>query len=1014
MNRDDIEKILGFRPSDEQWSAISAPLDSPLLVLAGAGSGKTAVMSARVLWLVGSGQVDADQVLGLTFTNKAAAELSSRVRSLLDWLPAGDSDAGQPTIATFHSFAIDLLAEFGLLVGAEPSASLLSPTDLAVATYRVIANSSLACDQLGTSHLPTLRSRIQSLDEQLSEHLVEPQRLREHDEAFRAMLATQKDTAVCREMVQAATRRIIASAVVEEVREARRSDGVVGFADLMRHAAQISAIPRVREELRSRFLAVLVDEYQDTSVAQARMLRNLFGDGHPITSVGDPLQAIYGWRGASVANIDGFGEQFGAPTESLSINRRSGSLILDVANAAASEVRAQHPGVKVLRPGDERRGRVQAALFGSWDDEARWLVAQIAARIESGRAPDDIAVLCRTNAYVEDMAIRLRTAGIPVAAASLGSLLNLPEVTEVLSVMRVLSNGDNAALVRLLTGPQWRIGPSDLAVLGARAQYLASGEDTPDPETFDERLLDAVAATDPVEVVRLLEAVHDPGPRISDEARERLAQFVAQLDAIRPSVAGGAAEVAHRIVEVTGLAVEVRLGASADSRMDCLATLFDLIEDYRRGHDDPSLYAFLAWLDRAEELEAMPDSELPVRGRAVQIMTAHRAKGLEWDVVFVPALTDGVFPSSKGRSMWTRNFGELPYPLRGDSSRLPVLAGWSASGGQFTKSITAVDNELRSQYREYDAWEENRLAYVALTRAREELLASGHWWTKDVVERQPSKYLNIIREVPGVQVGPWVDQVPPKPLGLLAGDVAWPRPDEVYLHLDEMAVAADRLTEQEKSRLADLDSDIAAVTEREDELSQPLQYIDLPVVLSTSSLMRIAADPQAFALDLARPMPRIHSESALRGTAFHEWVARSHEQLTLIPEWDFAMDADLVDDDELAQLIEGYRSTPYSDMIPAETEIEVTVQIAGTVVRGIIDAVFRDEDGTWEVVDWKTNRNQNADPLQLAVYRLGWAQKVGVDPQEVRTAFVYVRDGQVVRPDLPELAELQRRLANLQ
>ncbi len=131
-------------------------------------------------------------------------------------------------------------------------------------------------------------------------------------------------------------------------------------------------------------------------------------------------------------------------------------------------------------------------------------------------------------------------------------------------------------------------------------------------------------------------------------------------------------------------------------------------------------------------------------------------------------------------------------------------------------------------------------------------------------------------------------------------------------------------------------------------------------------------------------MPRITGEAAARGTAFHEWVAASSEQLALIPDWDQALDADRVADDELGELIAGYRTTPYAHMTPVAVETEIAVRVGAMVVRGVIDAVFQHPDGSWEVVDWKTNRAQTADPLQLSIYRLGWAQQTGAALDQVR------------------------------
>ena len=1018
MTPEQLAQVLGFTPSAEQWAAISAPLEGPLLVLAGAGSGKTAVMAARVVWLVGSGAVLPEQVLGLTFTNKAAGELAARIRTLLSQIrEPGQDDTGEPSIQTYHAFAMDLLAQWGLLVGAEPSAALLSPTDLAVRTYRAVAASRVRCEELGTAVIRTVSDRVGRLDDELSEHLVSPEELRAHDRRLVDALV-EEPGAPARDALAATRKRLLASQVVEEVRADRARDAVVSFADLMRFAVAISEVEQVRRSLREQYAVVLVDEYQDTSVAQRLMLQNLFAGGHPLTAVGDPLQAIYGWRGASVANIDGFREHFAtaggkAPANSLTINRRSGSVILDAANAVAAEVRAQHPGVEVLRPGGDATGQVVASLHESWRDEVAWLVARIRDLIASGQCPDEIAVLCRTNEFVRLVAQELRQAGIPTAAASLGSILHQPEVVEVLCILRVLESADNGALVRLLTGPQWRIGPNDLAVLGRRARDLVGGSPGDGAVDFPSALKDAVAQVDPVDVVSLLEAVYDPGPHVSGEARERLRAFTAQLDAMRPGLVAGIEEAAHRVVEVSGLAVEVRLGPDAASRIDGLAALFDVIAAYRAAHDDASVAAFLRWLDFAESLDETPDTDFPIRGEAVRVMTVHRAKGLEWDCVFVPALCEGIFPSSQGRPLWPMHYEVLPHPLRGDRDRLAALPGWTGAGGAFGGGFRNAQKSLKQQYAQHDAWEENRLAYVALTRARQHLFVSGHHWSHTGQLRAASRYLTTVAQTEGVECAPWVNEPGDTAPALATGDVQWPPADEVYADVNAPVEPAAMLTLAESERLARLDADIAAVVRREYEQSQPVSEVELPAVLSTSLLMRAAAEPEELARDLARPMPRITPESAARGTAFHEWVAASAEQLSLLPEWDLAEDAELAGDPDLAELIEGYRSTVYARMVPQGTEVEIALRVAGQVVRAVIDAVYRHPDGTWEVVDWKTNRQQTADPLQLSIYRLGWAQQVGVPVEQVRTAFVYVRDGAVVRPPLLDenaLADVLRGL----
>ena len=287
---------------------------------------------------------------------------------------------------------------------------------------------------------------MQSLDEELSEHLITPQDLRTHD--ARLIEALQAETgADARDADRAARRRILISHVVEEVRADRAAKAVVSFADLMRLAVLVTQTPPVREQMRQRYAVVLVDEYQDTSVAQRLMLQNLYGQGHPLTAVGDPLQAIYGWRGASVANIDGF-RSISDPVghrPDIDFEHQPSIRFPDPRCGQRGGLRRALPAPRGADPAPRHRSRreVTAALFDTWADELDWLVAQVLAQIHNGRSLDQIAVLCRTNDYVRMVGQALRDAGIPTAAASLGSVLHLPEVVEVLSLLRVLETADN-------------------------------------------------------------------------------------------------------------------------------------------------------------------------------------------------------------------------------------------------------------------------------------------------------------------------------------------------------------------------------------------------------------------------------------------------------------------------------------------------------------------------------------------------------------------------------------------
>ena len=291
--------------------------------------------------------------------------------------------------------------------------------------------------------------------------------------------------------------------------------------------------PRSAQEERAKFKVVLLDEYQDTSVAQALMLSHLFsgptpaeGRGHPVTAVGDPNQAIYGWRGASVSNILRFGESFpsadgstDAPSYSLTVNRRSDQRILDARQRARRPaLRAVPDGAAAGVPADAADGR--GARRGARDLRrgARRAGGAGAAPPASGHgAWKEIGVLTRDNAHAADVFKVLSEAEIPVEIVGLKGLLALPEVAEVVAMLTLLQDlTANAALLTLLTGPRWAIGPRDLALLGERAEELA-GPRRRVPgrpgRSVDEELADAVAGADPTEVASLVRRARRPRRR---------------------------------------------------------------------------------------------------------------------------------------------------------------------------------------------------------------------------------------------------------------------------------------------------------------------------------------------------------------------------------------------------------------------------------------------------------------------------------------------------------------------
>jgi DNA helicase-2/ATP-dependent DNA helicase PcrA len=1064
MTPDDLAGVLGVPFTPDQLAAATAPLQ-PGLIVAGAGSGKTTVMAARVVWLVATGQVAPERVLGLTFTNKAAAELASRItRSLAQAgisLRASD-DAGEPVVSTYHSFAGRLVTEHGLRLGVEPRSRLLADATRYQLAARVLRRHRGPVVDL-TRPLSMLVGELVSLDAELSEHLVSPEALLAWDagwlaqvEAALAEMAALKGHAThCKALegyARGARQRAELAQLVTSYRVMKRELDAIDFGDQVALAARLAEqVPEVGVLEREAAGVVLLDEYQDTSVAQRRMLAGLFGGGHPVTAVGDPCQAIYGWRGASVANLDGFPSHFPlasgdlAPTFSLSVNQRSGGRLLSLANRVAAALRAKHDVVELTAPAPKAElGRVVTALHETWADEVAFVADEVEAAEAAGVPWKEIAVLVRARRDFGDLHAALVARGIPVEVVGLGGLLALPEVADVVATLEVVEEPTaNAALLRLLTGPRWRLGVRDLAQLGRRGkELLVSGVRDPGPDSdsepegedldltevdaSDKALEDAVAGIDPCDVVSLSDVLERPGHRgWSLEGLQRLTALGAELRLLRSHRDEPLLDLVHRVVEVSGLDVELSASPEAVDarRREALSAFLDVVAGFNDLDGESSLTAFLAFLRAAQEHERGLDGVAPTGSDAVQLLTAHKAKGLEWDVVLCPDLTKGVFPADVLKGRWTTTAAVLPGPLRGDAEDQPTVAEALDKA-----ALAAYETDCRAHLER----EERRLGYVAFTRARLLLVGSGHWWgpTQKKV-RGPSPFLLELKEHAlegNGSVHTWADAPTDELNPLLAqtAEFVWPAPyaadplqrrtsaaDQV--RADVAALAAGEalpedtgLTAWEREELARLDREAALLLDEERAARKAVRQVLLPASLTASQVVRLREDPDGFARELARPMPRPPAPAARRGTRFHAWVETLYEDRPLLDpdELPGAEDDELGTDEDLVALQEAFLASGWAARKPYAVEAPFALPLAGRVVRGRIDAVYDLGGGRWQVVDWKTGR-EAADPVQLAVYRLAWARLVGVPVEDVDASFLYVRTArEVVHTDLPGEAEL--------
>jgi DNA helicase-2/ATP-dependent DNA helicase PcrA len=1040
--------------SAQQWAAVTAPLE-PAVVLAGAGSGKTTVMAARVVWLVATGRVAPGEILGLTFTTKATAELQGRIRDNLrraGLLPERTSRVGddedeveEPTVATYHSYASALLSEHGLRIGHEPDTRLIADASRYQLAARAVQRYAAPVEQLTDSPRHVVQYLL-ALDAEMSEHLVEPATVREYDARERprfveGMATEHRKTYRARneKAIAAIDKRAELLGLVEAYRVLKAHLGLMDFSDQIALAARLAErCPEVGELERSKFKVVLLDEYQDTSVAQALMLSRLFsgpdaehGLGHPVTAVGDPNQAIYGWRGASVSNILEFAASFPgadgrASTYPLTVNRRSDARILATANHLAAGLYEGRPELLPLeaKPG-ARDGEVTAIVHETYDDELAWLADRVIATHAEMAEPAwrEIGVLTRDNSHAAAVFDALSDREIPVEIVGLKGLLRLPEVSEVVATLTLVQDVTaNAALLTLLAGPRWAIGPRDLALLGRRARELAGsqqgGESFADVQA---QLLAAVEGADPTEIASLCDALEDPGDHdYSAEARARFALLAEELRRLRGAIGEPILDLVRRIVDTTGIDVELASSVSpaAAARRDNLDLFVQAVAEFQAVDGQVTLAALLAWLEAEDEFGQGLDVATPSEADSVKLLTVHRAKGLEWDAVFLVGVTERKFPSNRSRSSWLTVPFVMPSALRGDARDLPALTGHTPD------DIAALGTAAKA----HEAVEELRLGYVAWTRARHRLSVSAWCWASHLkTGLGPSPYLLATREAMaswGGEPETWLakpDKGAVSPFATASPDQPWPISHRTA-EVDRRVAAAALVRAADPDRPDDLEDVLLLdqVQQWDDEIDRLLEearrdrspeiVVPLPPSLSATSLARLRDDPEEFAADLARPMPRQPSPAARFGTRFHAWVeARFGQQLLLDPdELPGRADSGVDDESDLRELVKAFENGAFADRVPHAVEPPFALVLAGQVVRGRIDAVYAEDDGSFLLVDWKTNRTESADPLQLAIYRVAWAEFTGVPVERVRAAFYYVRTGRLVEHDgLPERAELE-------
>ena len=950
--RDGMDGLLGGLDPD-QLRAVTHD-QGPLLVVAGAGTGKTQVITRRIAWLIATRRAKPSEILALTFTDKAADEMAVRVDQLV---PYGYTDT---RIATFHAFGDRVIRDHALELGLPPDVRVLSRAEAVIFLREHLFEFELdAYRPLGDptrflAALITLFSRCK--DEDISPELYEHHAARLTAEAAVVGDAAGVDGAA---LAEEASKQAELARTYARYQGLLAANGFIDFGDQVGLALRlVRESPAARVAIAGGFRYILVDEFQDTNRAQAELVTALAEPHRNITVVGDDDQAIYAFRGAAIENILEFRDRYPtARTVVLRRNYRSRGPILD---AAYRLVRFNDPDRLEVRTGIAKRLRPQrrepgAAVrlepFATGSEEADWIAGDIARRVAKGAAPRDHAVLVRANGQADPILRALNVAGVPWRFSGSSGLYARPEVRLLLAFLRAVADPDSSV---------------DVYALAASEVYAIGGEDLAAVVNMARRRNRSVWDV-------LDEVDRQPGIlRLSPASRAAIHRLVADLRRLtvmaheRP-----AGEVLYAFLRDTGLLARLAATATsaADEGLGNIARFFDLI----RGQsavlaDDRALFVAQHLETLIEAGDDPATADLDPDADAVAVLTVHKAKGLEFPVVYLPGLVAGRFPGNgRGEPLPLPNGlgrGEPPTPER-------ALA------------------------------EERRLFYVAMTRARDELILSHAADYGGSRARRVSPFVLEALDLPLAAATPGAGAIPSAP-------------------------------EERLARFAAVDVPVTGRPVRREEplmlsFGQVDAYLSCPLRYKYGHLLRIPTPPH-HALVYGSAMHKVvqvfhhrharghvMSETELDEVLDSAWsnegfVSREHEEARLaaarsalrrfreeqllpdavIPtyvEREFAFD---IDGDRVRGRWDRVDIRPVDDAAPSLAEAEAPTADVVTPTLGILgrERVTITDYKTSDVRDPTKARQRARDSLQLQIYAMGYEAMTGRLPDEVALHFL--------------------------
>lgn len=895
--------------------------DGPLLIIAGAGTGKTTVITRRIAWLIAEGLAKPEEILALTFTDKAAAEMEERIDRLL---PLGYVDLW---VSTFHAFGERILRDHAIEVGLDPDFTVLSSSqqwlllkehlfDLDLQYYRPLGNPAKFLYAL-TSHFS--RAKDEDVTPQDYQRYAADFALRKKGELKRT--ADPETRAALEEEIQKTEEIARAYGAYQKLLV---DNAAMDFGDLITNAL---ALLRQRKNLltkfRTQFKYILVDEFQDTNYAQYQLVKMLAAPKNNLTVVGDDDQSIYKFRGAAISNILAFKEEYPETKEVvLTENFRSGQPILDL---AYNSIQINNPDRleeklkinKKLVSQVEHRERPSLLLFDTIEQEVAGVVARILQLKKKEQASwDDFAILVRANAHAEPFLKALEQKEIPYEFVAARGLYAKTEVMDLVAYLRILNHhNDLVSFYRILTSPMFKIPMADVATLMALVRQ--KNEDLLSVLRRIEQFLGLQEAS--VVGAKKILALLTEGQELSRRKPVSfvLYKFLTGTEYVKNLLATGTLESTKKVMNIN--------------------QFFKSLGEFERRSEDSSVRAYIRELDLLQEAGEDPAPATLEEGpEAVKVMTVHAAKGLEFPYVFLVNLVDQRFPIRR----------------RGEQIPLPAAL--------IKERVGSTDDHLA---------EERRLFYVGLTRAKKGLYLVA---AADYGGARKRKLSQLVREV------------------------------KEHYAAEDTAFA--------------IQPDVPDLAPAEN-LGQKKHTVKLPERFSYTQLAAFKNCPRQYYYAHVLRIPVLGSHTFSYGKSLHMALAEFYKLLqkggpkpelpTLldllerfwISDWYHSKAHEQKQKKQAVEtLTKFYENNQPRFRAPKFIEQNFNLKIGDYTIRGAIDRVDVQDDGSVELIDYKTGRLKKQKDVdkddQLSLYALALEKVFNLHADTL--ALYYLDEGRLV------------------